>query len=69
MSVEHQALGAEGTLAALPVRAQQPARRLGVVEVDRSWRIDGFEGRPSEPDYALGSTGIYLFNSSLRRVK
>lgn len=46
------------------------ATRLGVMEVDASWRVVGFEEKPAEPkgipgrpDWSLGSMGIYVFNT------
>jgi glucose-1-phosphate adenylyltransferase len=70
MIAEHRAKQAEVTVAALPVRAEDATGRLGVIQVDRDWRIVGFEEKPSDPkripgeaEYALGSMGNYLFNS------
>jgi glucose-1-phosphate adenylyltransferase len=72
MIAEHRTKGAEVTVAALPVKAEEAAGRLGVIQVDRDWRIVGFEEKPREPkripgeaDYALGSMGNYLFNSEV----
>lgn len=72
MIAEHRAKGADVTVAALPVRAEEAASRFGVIEVDRDWRIVGFAEKPrnpkpipGEPDHALGSMGNYLFNSKV----
>jgi len=72
MIEEHQATGADVTVAALPVKVEEAASQLGVMEVDNSWRILGFEEKPSrpkaipgEPAYALGSMGNYLFNTDV----
>jgi len=54
------------------VKVEEAASRLGVMELDRDWRIVGFEEKPSqpktipgEPDYAVGSMGNYLFNAEV----
>lgn len=69
---EHQRIGADVTVAALPVKTEEAAGQLGVMEVDPDWRILGFEEKPSrpksipgEPDQALGSMGNYLFNTEV----
>ncbi len=69
---EHQKNGADVTVAALPVKTEEAAGQLGVMEVDSDWRILGFEEKPSqpksipgEPGYALGSMGNYLFNTDV----
>lgn len=48
----------------------QDAKRFGVVQVDKDFRIIGFEEKssnpkplPGKPDKALASMGIYLFNT------
>lgn len=72
MIAEHRAKQAEVTVAALPTRAEEATGRLGVIQVDRDWRIIGFEEKPSNPkripgesDYALASMGNYLFSSQI----
>ena len=47
------------------------AKRFGVMGVDRDWRIQRFQEKPAEPDsipdnpeYALASMGIYIFNTA-----
>ena len=68
---EHQRKNAAITVAALPVKINE-ASAFGVIEVDRDWRIIGFDEKPSqpksipgEPDYALVSMGNYLFNTDV----
>ncbi len=46
------------------------ATRMGVLEVDKDWRVVGFEEKPAKPkplpgrpDTALASMGIYLFET------
>ncbi len=60
---------ADVTVAALPVKIEE-ATQFGVIEVDGSWRIIGFEEKPNrpksipgEPEYALVSMGNYLFQT------
>ena len=72
MIEEHKATGADVTVAALPVKVEEAASQLGVLEVDNSWRILGFEEKPSqpkaiprEPAYAIGSMGNYIFNTDV----
>jgi len=52
------------------VPVAEAAGQLGVMEVDRDYRVVGFEEKPERPkpvpghdDIALGSMGIYVFNS------
>jgi len=65
----HNEKDAEVTIACIPVPLDD-AHRFGVVEVDTEWRITGFtekpenpEPMPDNPDAALCSMGIYLFNT------
>jgi len=65
----HLAKGAEVTIACTTVPIKD-ASRFGVMEVDASDRIIGFEEKPSQPKplpddpfQALISMGIYLFNT------
>ena len=65
----HNEKDAEVTIACIPVPLED-AHRFGVVEVDTEWRITGFEEKPENPEpmpdnpnAALCSMGIYLFNT------
>ena len=56
------------TISAVGARKEQAARRLGVLEIDQDHRLIGFEEKPAQPkalgdapDYALASTGVYIF--------
>jgi glucose-1-phosphate adenylyltransferase len=56
------------TVAALPFDRKLAARQFGIIEVDKDWRIVGFEEKPADPkpipsmpDYALVSMGNYIF--------
>jgi glucose-1-phosphate adenylyltransferase len=71
MVEHHRAVGAEATVAVVPVRIAE-APSYGVLEVDPSWRVIGFEEKPrqprpipDEPEYALVSMGNYLFGTEL----
>jgi glucose-1-phosphate adenylyltransferase len=66
---EHRQREAEATVAALPIKVEE-ASQFGVMEVDKDWRIVGFEEKPAEPKtipgepgVALVSMGNYLFNA------
>jgi glucose-1-phosphate adenylyltransferase len=66
----HRERGAAATLAAIEVPVAD-ARRFGVLQVDESDRIVGFQEKPREPipipgqpDEALASMGIYIFNAA-----
>jgi glucose-1-phosphate adenylyltransferase len=65
----HRQTGADVTIGALRVDPVE-ARQFGVMEVDASDRIVGFEEKvanpkriPGDPDHCLGSMGIYVFNA------
>jgi glucose-1-phosphate adenylyltransferase len=68
---EHQKQAADATVAALPVKIEE-ASQFGVIEIDDSWRIIGFDEKPKqaksipgEPSLALVSMGNYLFNNEV----
>jgi glucose-1-phosphate adenylyltransferase len=68
---EHQRQSADVTVAALPA-AIEGATEFGVMEIDKQWRIVGFEEKPrqpkaipGEPDLALVSMGNYIFTTSV----
>lgn len=63
---------ADVTVATIEVPVAEAARRFGVIETDRDWRIVGFEEKPAEPrqsphhaGYCNASMGIYIFNTQL----
>ena len=65
----HQEMNADLTVGALPV-SKKDAREFGVMEVDTSNRIIGFEEKkpdpktiPGDPDRCLASMGIYVFTA------
>jgi glucose-1-phosphate adenylyltransferase len=65
----HQNRNADATVGALEVPRTQ-ATSFGVIEVDKDFRVIGFEEKPKHPkpipgrpDMAFASMGIYLFNT------
>ena len=67
----HDENTADLTIAALKVPREE-AKAFGVMQVDESNRIIGFEEKPSDPkplpddpDHCLASMGVYVFNSPL----
>jgi glucose-1-phosphate adenylyltransferase len=70
MLYEHVDRGADMTVACVEVPIEEAAGQLGVMAVDRDFRVVGFDEKPADPkplpgraDAALGSMGIYVFNS------
>ncbi len=67
---QHLATGAEVTCAVIEVDAAEAAHSFGVLEVDSSGHIIGFEEKPADPkrsprhpDKCLASMGVYIFNT------
>ncbi|MGL4595231.1 MAG: glucose-1-phosphate adenylyltransferase [Thermoguttaceae bacterium] len=61
---------ADVTVAAIPIHPDEAAGQFGVMEVDKDFRIIGFEEKPANPklipglsDRTLCSMGIYIFNA------
>ena len=70
MLAEHVERGAEMTVGCVEVPVAEAAKQLGVMEVNADFRVVGFEEKPAQPktvpgqpECALGSMGIYVFNS------
>ncbi len=66
----HIESGADATVAAIPVHPDEARGQFGVMEVNRDFRVVGFEEKPAEPklipgltDRCLGSMGIYIFRA------
>ena len=64
----HREKEADVTVAAIPYHKSE-SRSYGVIQVDESWRLKGFQEKPGEPatipgkpDLILASMGNYLFN-------
>jgi glucose-1-phosphate adenylyltransferase len=67
----HLEKSADLTVAAIRMD-RKLSREFGVIEVERNWRIIGFQEKPEEPrtipgdpDGILASMGIYVFNTEL----
>ena len=67
----HQDMAAEVTLAAIEVPIDD-GQRFGIVAVDETDRVTGFQEKPQDPpampgqpDLALASMGIYVFDSDV----
>jgi glucose-1-phosphate adenylyltransferase len=72
MLQQHVDSGADVTVATIEIPAPQAARQFGVIEVDKDWRIVGFEEKPATPKesphhkgHCNASMGIYIFNTHL----
>ena len=72
MMAFHREHHAGCTVAALPYDRGIAAGQFGIIEVDESWRIIGFEEKPADPkpipgspDKTLVSMGNYVFNSEV----
>src|SRR6266852_5799613 len=70
MLQQHVDSGADVTVATIEIPTQEAARQFGVIEVDKEWRIVGFEEKPAAPKEAPhhkghcnASMGIYIFNT------
>jgi glucose-1-phosphate adenylyltransferase len=69
---QHDSAGADVTLATILIHPSE-SDRFGVVEIDRTGRITGFEEKPKQtklrspynPDMASGSMGVYIFNTDV----
>ena len=66
----HNQTGADVTVGVLPVTVGEAARQFGVIQVNRSQRIVGFQEKPEhpvslpgDPDRTLASMGIYVFST------
>lgn len=44
------------------------AKKFGVVELDKNFRIVGFEEKPQNPKSTLVSTGVYFFENNCRKL-
>jgi len=72
MLQQHVDSGAEVTVGVIEIPVQEAARQFGVIEVDKDYRIVGFEEKPAQPKssphhagYCNASMGIYIFNTQL----
>jgi glucose-1-phosphate adenylyltransferase len=65
----HEDKSADVTIAALRVRANE-GQQFGIMQIDSDARVVGFEEKPEQPktipgnpDHAMASMGIYVFNA------
>jgi glucose-1-phosphate adenylyltransferase len=72
MLEQHVETGADVTVATFEVDTASAAKRFGVIETDKDWRIIGFEEKPAgpkespiHPGKVNASMGVYLFNTHL----
>jgi glucose-1-phosphate adenylyltransferase len=72
MLQQHLDSGAEVTVGTIQISAKEAAKQFGVIEVDKQWRIVGFEEKPAHPKESPhnpgqcnASMGIYIFNTQL----
>jgi glucose-1-phosphate adenylyltransferase len=72
MLQQHIDSGADVTVATLQVPVAEAAKQFGVIEVDRDWRIVGFEEKPAAPKasphkegHCNASMGVYIFNTQM----
>ena len=61
---EHLLNNRQLTIAATEVPWNE-AHRFGILDVDASSRVVGFEEKPKQPKHNLASMGIYLFNTEV----
>jgi glucose-1-phosphate adenylyltransferase len=66
----HLDIGADATIGVLCRRREEASRQFGVMQVDTSRRVIGFEEKPVNPkpipgeeEYCMASMGIYLFTA------
>jgi glucose-1-phosphate adenylyltransferase len=72
MLEQHDAAGADVTVATIEMDPATAAGRFGILETDAQWRIVGFEEKPAQPKISRihpgktnASMGVYLFNTQL----
>ncbi len=72
MLQQHIDSAADVTVATIEIPAAEAAKQFGVIETDKSWRIRGFEEKPSHPKnsphkhtHCNASMGVYIFNTQL----
>src|SRR5499425_2464884 len=72
MLQQHLDSGADVTVGTIQISTKEAAKQFGVIEVDKDWRIVGFEEKPAHPKesphnagHCNASMGIYIFNTQL----
>ncbi|HEX9144152.1 MAG TPA: sugar phosphate nucleotidyltransferase, partial [Candidatus Binatia bacterium] len=49
MLQQHLDSGADATVGTIQISSKEAAKQFGVIEVDKDWRIIGFEEKPAQP--------------------
>ncbi|MFC2006976.1 glucose-1-phosphate adenylyltransferase [Chloroflexota bacterium] len=69
MLTYHKMKRVDMTVSAVRVRKEEAVIQLGVLEIDKDYKLIGFEEKPAEPrtmpnapDYTMASMGVYLFS-------
>jgi len=72
MLQQHQDSAADVTVATIEIPVADAAKQFGVIETDKSWRIRGFDEKPTHPKasphkhtHCNASMGVYIFNTQL----
>jgi len=72
MLQQHIDSGADVTVGTIQIPTKEASRQFGVIEVDKDWRIQGFDEKPAHPKESPhnpglcnASMGIYIFNTQL----
>jgi len=72
MLEQHLDSAAEVTVGTIQIPTKEAAKQFGVIEVDKDWRIVGFEEKPAQPKESPhnpgrcnASMGIYIFTTQL----
>jgi glucose-1-phosphate adenylyltransferase len=72
MLQQHLDSAADVTVGTIQIPTAEAAYQFGVIEVDKDWRIVGFEEKPAQPKESPhkpglcnASMGIYIFNTQL----
>ena len=58
MLQQHVDSGADVTVAVIEIPAPEAARQFGVIEVDKDYRIVGFEEKPAQPKHSPHHAGF-----------
>ena len=72
MLQQHIDSAADVTVATIEIPVAEASKQFGVIETDKSWRIRGFEEKPTHPKnsphkqtHCNASMGVYIFNTQL----
>src|SRR5258708_28183133 len=72
MLQQHRDSAADVSVGTIQIQTAEAAHQFGVIEVNKDWRIVGFEEKPAhpkesphKPGQCNASMGIYIFNTQL----